>query len=185
MGPALPFSKADAPGVMPRQDVNWRITSVAPSRRIVVAYNNVNRLDFFTPAGEYVTSAAGPQPVTVSFDRAGPEKLFEWRPESELAYVDVTSTDRYVYALFCGCRRSDIRKSFANKLHVFTWDGRFVAELVVEPAVYKIAVPPGDSLLVAATWTPFPSLGVWRVPSLAGSKPAPVLAERPREGHGR
>jgi hypothetical protein len=160
---ALPYDSTVAARVSTRQELNMRSLAVAPrSGRMVLAYQYASRLDFFGPKGEYELTVTGPRMPRVHFDLVTPTAPFKWFDDTELAYVAVAATERFVYALYCGCTKKS--RAFAPYVEVFTWDGAFVRELVLDVPIFRLAALSGDTLVLGATWDPYPSIGVWKIP---------------------
>jgi hypothetical protein len=156
-----PFVHKDGLPVGARQ-LNRNFIAVSPSReRLVLAYQWANRLDFFDSQLNRYGSVTGPRTTTGSgMDNARDLAL---TPDSKVAYWMVDATNRYIYALFCGCRRDE--DEMPSRLHVYRWNGDFVAEIALGQSVLAIAVAPDDSLLYASTMEPYPAVGEWVLPA--------------------
>ncbi len=168
----LPFDSSIAKRSSTRQELNRHSFAVAPrSRRIVIAYQHTNRLDFLDSTGMHLGTVYGPREARAHYELVAPDAPFRWYDDTEFAYVDVSATDRFVYALFCGCTKQS--RAFAAFVQVFTWQGDLVREYVLDMPVYRLTVLTGDSVLLAPTWNPYPSLGVWALPALPPPAGAP------------
>jgi hypothetical protein len=145
-----------------RRFLNRNFMAVDPARRrLVLAYQFESRLDFLTIEGIRYGSTAPPRKTRARWRIA--HDRFLWDPDNETAYVAAAATNRYVYALFCGCK--DRENRLPDQVHVFNWSGDLVAELKLDRPVLELAVAPDDSRLYAAVMEPFPVVGEWDVPA--------------------
>lgn len=170
---ALPYDSTSFATRGRRQLVNTRAAAVSPgSRRIVAAYQYAPRVDIYRADGRLQRTILGPRAAQAHFDEKQIDGKTRYANHSLMAYVDVAATETYIYALFCGCQPVS---HFATRIDVFTWEGRYVGEHFLDRGVYRLAVFPGDSVLVAATWTPIPGVGVWHLPppATAGQQSEP------------
>ena len=159
----LPFGEERAPSMPMLLSLNVSMMATHPSGdQLVLAYVNSNRIDFFTTEGQFVSSIIGPRATVESPARPG-----GFAPDHEVAYMGLDATSKFVYALFCGCTNEERdRRLKPNLLHVYRWDGEFVAELRFDRPVIDIAVSSDDSLLFAAFEDPYPWVGEWVLPSV-------------------
>lgn len=177
-----PFSAAAVPFALSRQALSPTMVGIRPGQtHFAIAYQYAPRIDFFESGTRYV-SVTGPRPVDVIVEKPSPEETGERRSHhirvssidrSEIGYVTVTASTRFLYALFCGCRRG--ASIDARRLHVYEWDGTFKAEVEFDRAVSHLSVI-GDSLVVGVygelqSNTRALKLGTWQLPHL-GSSPA-------------
>jgi len=102
------------------------------------------------------------------------------------AYVDVSATTRHIVAAFSGRVASEVgsSSSFADCLHVFTWDGTFRAAFRLDSDVLAIAVVEGDEAVYALRHEPQPALIRFEVPfgALPARGNAPAAAQRAIQG---
>jgi hypothetical protein len=128
--------------------------------RFVLAYQFGNRVEFYTGAGERYGQVSGPRETEPRFGLA--KGRLRWEDGNEMAYSGAYATERYVYALFCGCRLGeDVPPS---RVHVFRWNGDFVGEVTLDRPVLEIAVSPDDATLYAGIEEPYPGVGEWKLP---------------------
>ena len=144
----------------------WRLNrtflAASPDQsRLALAYLYVNRLDFFFPSGFRYASVAGPRAITVHTP-ADTSRL-RFAPTDEIAYVQSAAGSRYVYALFCGCPANSDGAP-RTRIHVFRWDGTFVAELQLDRSLRAFAVTENDSLLYGAFSQDQPRIAEWVLP---------------------
>lgn len=158
-----PFPAGTISHVVGRRMLNRSYLDAAPSgQRLVLAYQWASRIDVFAPDGSRIGSIQGPRTTTARYEvRNG---RFFWDPQGEMAYTAVRATDRHIYALFCGCREADDRDQRSQRVHVFRWNGDFVAEIQLDRRVTAFAVSPDDAVLYAAITEPHPAVGEWHLP---------------------
>jgi hypothetical protein len=113
--------------------------------------------------GERIGSVAGPRQSTATF-RVTDDKFFWGRDDqNEMAYWHMDGTERYVYALFCGCKAG--LGHLPSMLHVFDWNGNFVAEFAFDREVTSLDVSDDDQVIYATFESPYPGVGEWRLPA--------------------
>lgn len=147
-----------------RVRVNRNRAAVDPShRRLVLAYQAINRLDIYDSVPALRGSIAGPRKVAMSFSRVDSRRgpAFTWTESNERAYVGVDASQDHIFALFCGKCGPEL----ARIVHVFTWEGRFIREFVLDQGVLGIAVSPDGTTLFGATEEPFPAVVLWNLPT--------------------
>lgn len=146
-----------------RRQMNRSFMAVNPSRtRLALSYQWKSRLDFFTIDGDRIGSVAGPRQTTATFRVTGDRFFWGRDDENEMAYWQMDATDRYVYALFCGCKPG--MGSLPAMLHVYDWDGNFVAEFAFDQEVTSLDVSDDDQVIYATHEQPYPGVGEWRLP---------------------
>jgi hypothetical protein len=134
-------------------------------RRMVLAYQWDDRLDFFTSGGALLGTARGPRSTRPSYHLQNGK--FFWNDDTEMAYCDVTASDAYVFALYAGPAPDTPHVHLPSKVHVFTWKGEFVTELALDRPVWAISVGRDGRTIYA----PFEAdgghylIGAWQVPS--------------------
>lgn len=170
-----PFTERQMPHATGRRLLNRSFLAANPSRtRLALAYQWKSRIDFFTVGGERVGSIPGPRQTRPVFHVAN--NRFFWGPddENEMAYWAVDATDRYVYALFCGCLAG--KGHMPALLHVFDWSGNFVAEIALDRQLTSLDVSDDDRVLYATFEAPHPGVGEWTLPSWVPSPGSGVAA---------
>jgi len=161
----LPFKEDDVEIDVALMQLNANSTAFDPSRkRVAIAYQRVNRIDFFTIDGAQTASAAGPRTIPEPKHSFAPDGSFLWE-EMTPVYVDVDASDQYVYALFKGSAfQAGVPARLSYRVDVFTWDGDYVTELIMDHDLNEIAVTEDDSFLYGASQDPFPAVVEWRLP---------------------
>lgn len=163
-----PFSPARMAHPTGRRLLNRSFLTANPSRtRLALTYQWKSRIDFFTIDGERIGSVQGPRETTAVFRVADGRFFWGADDENEMAYWQVDATERYVYALFCGCLPGE--GNMPQSLHVFDWNGDFVAEVGLDRQVTSLDVTDDDRMLYGTVEAPYPGVGQWRLPDwLAG-----------------
>lgn len=172
-----PFKERHMPVRAGRRILNRGFLDADPAgRRLAMAYQWTSRIDFFTADGTRLGSVQGPRPTTPRYRHR--DNLFFYDEAAEMAYTSLRATDRYVYALFCGTDGKTKAPQLGNRVHVFRWNGDFVAELQLDQPVLEFAVSDDDRTLYASTVDPYPVVGEWRLPAelAAGATNAVALA---------
>lgn len=161
-----PFSLDEFAGDRSALQLNRNFLSVDESgSRLVAAYQFESRLDFFLVDGSHYGSITGPRETTARFARDDATGVIQWEQDNELAYLATAATDDFAYALFCGCTDDEFELS-ATKIHVFRWNGDFVAELELDRPITNFTVSSEDDTLYAAYSYPLPGVGQWALPDL-------------------
>ena len=163
VGAAPPFRPelTRIPGA--RQANRGFIAADPRGERMALAYQFASRVDFFGPEGARYGTVQGPRAVTARYHIDGTGR-FRWKDDNEMAHWGMAATQRYVYTLFCGCKLLTGNESPAL-LHVYDWEGRFVAELALDRPIRSLAVSPDDAILYGGYEEPYPAVGEWRLPA--------------------
>lgn len=160
-----PFGPADGLSPVGQRLTNVNMLQVSPDRRrLVVAYQFAPRLDIYSNDGTLQTSVLGPRPTRASFRTDPRTGRFHWNDDNESAYVDVETTASHIYALFQGRRDLIDPQPLPDRVHVFTWTGQFVRELVLEPPTLRIAISGDGTRLFGFVEDPHPQVAEWRLP---------------------
>jgi hypothetical protein len=170
-----PFGPKDVPYLDGRRALNRNFLAYRPAGgAFALAYQFRSRIDFFNAKGERYGTISGPRPSTASVGARNGRMA--WKPENEMAFRAAFGTDRYLYALFCGCRADDEPRE--ARVQVFRWNGDFVTELVLDHPVIELAVTPDDRVLYGALEEPFPGVGEWALPARLADASRQALATR-------
>jgi len=153
---------AHEPGDSLRTHLNANRPQVAfhpTDRKVALAYMHFNVVQFYDLESGRVLSVAGPDPFEPQA-----EDLLDLNPR-KFAYAKVRSTERYVYAMFCGCTNAD-RRSRLLHLQVFTWEGELVSTIPIDRRSWQwvFDVAPDDRFIYTMTDDPFPQVLVTALP---------------------
>ncbi|HEX7118016.1 MAG TPA: BF3164 family lipoprotein [Longimicrobiales bacterium] len=141
-----------------------------PSRtRLALATRHADRLEIYRPDGRLV---------------AAPPPLFGFLPKFEIreddgepamatgqdlrfGYIDLTTTDDRIFALFSGRTRRGFpgRANFGEYVHVFDWDGRLLSVLRFDSDALSISVDPSGRTLYAIRHDPRPAILAYALPA--------------------
>lgn len=134
-----------------------------PQRTLIaVATRHADRLDVYRPDGTVVASAARPdqfEPV-YTVGQAGGQPTMTTGDELRFGYIDLATTNRYIYALYSGLRRADApgRANFGRVVRIFDWNAKLVRTLELDQPVLSIAADPADRRVYAVRIDPAPAL---------------------------
>lgn len=134
-----------------------------PARTLVaVATRHADRLDIYRPDGTRVASAPRPaefEPV-YQVAQAGGSPTMASGDDLRFGYIDLATTEKYIYALYSGLRRADApgRANFGRVVRVFDWNAKLVRTLELDQPVLHIAAHPADRRLYAVRIDPAPAL---------------------------
>jgi hypothetical protein len=128
-----------------------QVTYHPDGSRLALAYMHFNLLQFYDLERGDVIGVEGPDEF-----QPRPGDLLDLNP-SKFAYAKIRSTNRFVYALFCGCTNAN-RRSRLLRVHVFTWDGVLVAVLPVDGRSWQwvFEVAPDDRFMYTMSDDPYP-----------------------------
>jgi hypothetical protein len=140
-----------------------QVTVRPDGSQLALAYMHFNLLQIYDFRSRTVRAIIGPE----AFTEPRPEDLADLNPH-RFAYVIVRSTQDLIYALFCACDISQPRPAGEGmRLHVFTWTGRAVAVLPIDPrsTEFVFEVSPDDQFIYTTTADPYPQVLVARLPA--------------------
>jgi len=154
-----------------------------PSRsRLVLANRHAGYLEVFDAEGEPVLRIAGPfvfEPVfEVKMGEQGPS--LATGEDLRFGYVDVTTTDERIYALFSGRTRAGHpggEAVYGREVHVFDWEGTLRSVLQLDTDAMAIAVDPARNRLLAVRHLPIPALLSYALPTGESSTDGPRLTD--------
>lgn len=135
----------------------------APDRtRVALVTRHADRLEIYPADGAGATIVRGPD----GFDPAFEVRQLKGHPymatgeDLRFGYIDVTTTDDLVFALYSGRTRREHpgRASFADRVHVYDWSGNLKQVLKLDSAVIDIAVDQEGGRLYAIRHDPAPSI---------------------------
>jgi hypothetical protein len=145
--------------------LNRSALAVNPARtRVAQAFLFTSRLQFYGRDGSILRTLAGPEEVTPDYrvvdDPREQIARFVRSDATRFSYIDVTATDRLVYALFSGRSRGDFADEAyaADQLHVFDWDGGLVGVWTLDQDVRRITVDPATGALYGVRDLPYPAV---------------------------
>lgn len=157
----LPFDSVSHPAYIARRMLNRTFMAPSPDgERFVVAYQFTGRLEVVTKDGVHLATALGPRPENPSY-RMQAERFF-WNDDNVSIYTGVTTSDRYIYLSYCGCRLDGEQDT--RRVHVFHWNGRFVQEIAFSRSIGALTAAPDGSMLYSYAEEPYPMVVEWEPP---------------------
>ena len=89
--------------------------------------------------------------------------------QTRFGYIALAATKDRIYGLFSGRTRSAYpgRANLGQVVHVFDWEGHFIAEIHLDEEAIRIAVTPDDDTLYSLTVDPEPTV---REHTISGAK---------------
>ena len=137
--------------------------SVKPDRsKIALAGRYVDVIEIYDTLGNGLGLLKGPEKsLSVKFDkkRSAAENLFLKSPETKRAYLQIKSTDRYIYLLYSGKEKQDESNySSGNLFYVLDWQGQPVARYDLENPVLDFAVDEKNGILYGIQDIPIPRI---------------------------
>lgn len=165
VGP-LPFDSTSYPDHPLRSspsalaEVNDFLPVLDPSlRRMALLYRRAARMDV-VPLVERPTISAGPA------GELTPPALGHGNVDFETHSFPQSATERFVYALYCGCdprRGRDHEKDYVSR--VYDWRANRVVDYQLDRYVGAITVSPDDSILYGAIEDPALMVAEWILPA--------------------
>jgi len=141
------------------------VAAISPrGDRIAVAYTLKSLVQIYGGDGDPLGSVAGPVPVDFTPPLDQIAGRFRPRPETRFAYVDVTASEEFVFALFSGRLFEESIEARAavhqlsDHVHVFTWDGSLAGVLDLGISVSRISIDPDGRTLYGIREAPEPGI---------------------------
>lgn len=132
--------------------------------KIACAFYSFNRIDIYSTDGKFEFS------VTYN-----PDNLPEIIPKEELVdsdqnkvfYLDVYSTNNYIYALYCNSTSDNLYNSdFKSEIHVFNWNGDPVSIYRSDIAFDRIVVDEKNKIIIGGHYITDGDITVFNLDSL-------------------
>lgn len=145
--------------------------TVRPDRsRFAIATKQADQVEFFRSDGTLVARVVGSTGFLPQFETRQRAEGVSMAIGDDLraGYVDLESTDKYVYALFSGRLMGEAGQQtfFGRQVHVFDWAGQMVARLDLDEPAISIALTPDGLRMFAVRHDPQPSVVGYNLPSL-------------------
>ncbi len=67
-------------------------------------------------------------------------------------YIDVFTTSKFIYAIYCGKDFITAIAGIGNKLHVFSWEGEALYEIDLDIGLSNIIITDNDKTLIGLNW---------------------------------
>ena len=159
---ALPISRQPAPPSVLQHAYRGMLKARPDRSLLVLAARHAGSIEIYDPSGRLITRASGPftfDPIFEVDQGAGGPGLVSGE-EMRLGYVDVATTPDRIYALFSGRTREGYpdRATYGEYVHVFDWQGTYLAALRLDSEVAAIAADRERNRLVAVRHLPEPAV---------------------------
>lgn len=67
-------------------------------------------------------------------------------------YIDVFTTSKYIYAIYCGKDLETATAGIGNKLHIFSWEGEALYEIDLDIGLSNLIITNDDKTLIGMNW---------------------------------
>jgi hypothetical protein len=165
-----PFGPPEVPNRIGQRLLNVSTMAFSPKSRskIVLAYQFKSELDILDLSTGHHITVTGPRPVKASFhfDDKG---AFFWNADNQMAYLGVTADENRIYALFSG-HKDDDKSEYTTSVHIFDWNGQFLAEYAFDRMVDTIAASLSGAELYGSVEEPWPAVATFRIPTLTAPR---------------
>lgn len=161
----FPSDGREAPAAIVQHAYQSTLTVHPDHVAVAVGTRHAGLLEIFDLTGGAHLVAKTPFSFEPRYDieqgRGGPRMALV--PETRLGYVDVTSTDTRIYALFSGRTIAGYgsNAAFGRFVHVFDWSGHFIRALELDAAIVGLAVDPRTQALYGLSHDPEPAIVVF------------------------
>ena len=136
--------------------------------RIAVLSRHSSLLELFDIRGTLIRREDGPLPVKPVFTvrKAAEGAMFASGDSLRFGYVAAAADQDHVYALFSGRARFEApgRANLGDRIHMFDWEGRFVAEYRLNGEALNLAIDPSRRIIYVAHLEPTPSITAYTLP---------------------
>lgn len=160
---ATPLDRQEVPPEIRMQAYQSKLEADPSRTRWAVATRYADRLEIYDRDGTPV--AQGTRPY-------GFEPVYQARrdgmasgADTRFGYLDLTTTDARIYALFSGRTRAEGRANYGRTVHVFDWNGALLDVLELDTDVIAVAVDPAARLLYGLRHDPSPAVLVFELGS--------------------
>jgi hypothetical protein len=162
----IPLASERFPALAAQQALQPRLAVRPDGGAIAVAARYAARVDIYDMPGGDLIPAQVPVPFDplVNLRTGGAMPIFVSDGDTRFGYVAVTGNKHGIYALFSGRTRAQYpgRANFGDQVHLFDWNGHFVAALALEQDAIDIAVDDSGTDLYALSLDPEPAILKYR-----------------------
>ena len=133
-----------------------KIITVKPDNKLFAsAYDKFKMIRIYSKKGEVLKEIRFKNDMYFSKD------ILSKNPENinldkiKLHYQKIKSTNKYVYALYSGKSLNEvsnsIESSFCNEIHVWDWQGKQIAKLILDKNIFSFVVSPRNKYIIGTT----------------------------------
>lgn len=115
----------------------------------VSALRYFNQIDLYNNDLSLVTSIQPKNKIEPIFSDDSHSFLDD---ETVFHYIDVFTTSKYIYAIYCGKDLVTATAGIGNKLHVFSWEGEALYEIDLDIGLSNIIITDNDKTLIGLNW---------------------------------
>ena len=111
-----------------------------------------DQIEIFNFEGKPIATYKGLDYNEINFKVDGNQYVLD-TDNNIIAYVDITSNNDYIYALYSGKTLNNSQRNFGDIIVVIDWEGRFITSFRIDQQALKIAVNEENSLLLVGVET--------------------------------
>lgn len=118
--------------------------------KTVVAYRYTDAIEIFNTSDKSYITIQGPEVFPVEYVAREAEDGHNFMAKTRKtrkAFVNVATTDEFIYILYSGCRNGDENWSYGQEIYVFDWNGKPVKSYLLDRYVYTFGVSSDNSTI--------------------------------------
>ena len=109
------------------------------SKDILLSYRYTDIIEIYDQYGNIKKALKGPDCFDAIFSIRSNLSMGKTR-DTRKAFVNSYTTEKYIYLLYSGCKRSDENWANGTQLFVFSWDGKPLRRYILDQPIYAFAV---------------------------------------------
>ena len=130
--------------------------TVKPDRsKVALAGNYLDAIEIFNTNGEILNTIKGPEEgFNFAFDHAKSLEIniLLTNADTKKAYVNICSTNQYIYALYSGKRKGgESNYNLGNCIYVFDWDGKPIKKYLLDQDLIHFDINEKEQRLYAVS----------------------------------
>jgi hypothetical protein len=145
----------------------WRSYSTPNYKRsrFAIGYLNNDLIDIYNSSGKIIKKIKGPNYKQLEY---GAENgRLSLNQNTNKAYIDLTTTKNYLYALYSGKELSDHNRNHGTHIFVFKWNGDLVKHYVIDKLSFGISVDEiNEKIYITAPQSERPGVYVYDIQNL-------------------
>jgi len=118
--------------------------------KVVVAYRYTDAIEIFKTTDKSFKTIQGPEVFPVEYvakEAIDGHKYMAKTKKTRKAFVDVATTDEFIYLLYSGCLYEDENWSSGQKIYLFDWNGKPLKSYLLDRFVLTIGVDSYNSTI--------------------------------------
>lgn len=108
------------------------------TKDILLSYRYTDMIEIYDMEGNLKYALQGPEKFDIEFSPAG--KSMRKTKETRKAFVNSYVTEKYIYLLYSGCKRTEENWPYGTEIFVFSWNGKPIKKYTLGQPVYAFAV---------------------------------------------